>query len=133
MPATASLTKDQRAVLLQLLQSRLSDMEGESTSRLHQQTQVDAARETLLQDADDTAQQDGAHEVEGSVATIDSAEYQALRDALQRIHGADYGLCIDCEVAIPYERLLLEPQALRCAECQALHEQIQARNPPRSE
>ena len=122
MPASATLTKDQRGVLLQRLQSRLGDMQSDSAARLHQQTQVDAARQTLLQDADDATQQDGAHEVEGSVATLDSAEFQALRDALQRIHRADYGLCIDCQVDIPYERLLIEPQALRCTDCQVLHE-----------
>jgi len=80
------------------------------------------ARETLLQDADDARQQAGEHEVEGIVSDLDSNEFKALSDALQRIHRADYGLCVDCQVGIPFDRLQVEPQALRCAPCQARHE-----------
>jgi hypothetical protein len=34
---------------------------------------------------------------------------------------------IDCHIAIPFERLLLEPQSLRCAACQAIFER---KSPP---
>jgi len=122
MSMTVPISRDQRVVLANLLQTRLLDLAHERESRLHDQPQVEAARQTLLQDADDASQRAGEHEVEGIVSDIDSAEYNALRDALQRVHHADYGLCIDCQVDIPFERLLLEPQALRCATCQTLHE-----------
>jgi DnaK suppressor protein len=122
MPLTVHLSQDQRVVLAKLLQSRLAELESERESQLQDQSQVESARQTLLQDADDASQRSGEHEVEGIVSDIDSGEFNAISDALQRVHRADYGLCIDCQVAIPFERLRLEPQALRCAACQTLHE-----------
>jgi RNA polymerase-binding transcription factor DksA len=122
MPSTAHLSQDQRVVLANLLQARLVDLERVRAAQLQGQTQVVSARQTLLQDADDATQRAGEHEVEGTVGDIDSGEFQAVSDALQRIHHADYGLCVDCQVAIPFARLLIEPQAVRCAGCQALHE-----------
>lgn len=109
-------------MLARVLQSRLDDLGRERESQLQDQSQVESARETLLQDADDASQRSGEHEVEGIVSDIDSGESNAVSDALQRVHRADYGLCIDCQLAIPFDRLLLEPQAPRCAACQTLHE-----------
>ena len=80
------------------------------------------ARETLLQDADDARQRAGEHEVEGIISDVDSNEFKALSEALQRVHRSDYGLCVDCQAAIPFDRLQVEPQALRCLPCQARHE-----------
>ena len=122
MTSTVHLSQDQRVVLANLLQSRLTGLERERESQLHHQSQVDSARQTLLQDADDACQQAGQHEVEGVVADIASSEFQSISDALQRVHHTDYGVCVDCHDAISFERLQLEPQALRCAACQALHE-----------
>jgi len=109
-------------VLANLLESRLVDLERERESKLQGQSQAESARQTLLQDADDASQRSGEHEVEGIVSGIDSGEFNAISDAVQRVHHADFGLCIDCQTAIPFERLQLEPQALRCAACQTLHE-----------
>lgn len=122
MPSTTHLSKDQRVVLATLLQSRLAGFEKTLASRLHGLSQADSARETLLQDADDARQRAGEHEVEGIVSDIDSKQSAALRDALQRVHSDGYGRCIDCNAAIPFERLQVEPQALRCTACQTLDE-----------
>ena len=122
MLSTAPLSQEQRVVLAALLQSRLAGFERDRASHLHGLTQAESARQTLLQDADDASQRAGEHEVQGIVAGIDSGEFNEIRGALQRIHSAGYGLCIDCQTAIPFERLRLEPQALRCAACQTLHE-----------
>lgn len=48
-----------------------------------------------------------------------SAGLHALGQALQRVHGAGHGLCVDCGCTIPLGRLRLAPQALRRAVCQA--------------
>ncbi len=122
MPSTTPLSQDQRAALAVLLQSRLAGLESDRASQLQGLTRVESARRTLLQDADDASQRAGEHEVEGIVADIDSDEFNAVLDALQRIHGAGYGLCVDCEADIPFDRLRIEPQTLRCAPCQTLHE-----------
>lgn len=45
-----------------------------------------------------------------------------LRDvdaALVRLRDGSYGICVDCGQDIGYERLLVAPEAQRCARCQA--------------
>ena len=125
MPSTPHLSRDQRVELADLLQARLASLEMDRASQLAGLTQAQSARQTLLQDADDATQRAGEHEVEGIVSDIESGEYNDVRNALKRIHGADFGQCIDCHTTIPFDRLQLEPQTLRCVKCQALYE----RNP----
>jgi len=122
MPSTTHLSQDQRGVLAKLLQSRLAGFERYRALQLQGLTQAESARESLLQDGDDARQRAGEREVEGTVSDIDSIEFNNISDALQRIHGAGYGLCTDCRAAIPFHRLQLEPQALRCTACQTLNE-----------
>jgi RNA polymerase-binding transcription factor DksA len=38
--------------------------------------------------------------------------------ALRKIHDGTYGICEDCEDAIPDARLILIPAALLCIDCQ---------------
>ena len=71
MSSTVQLSRDQRVVLTNLMQAKLLDMERVRESQLHDRSQVAAARETLLQDADDARQRAGEHEVEGIVGDID--------------------------------------------------------------
>jgi RNA polymerase-binding transcription factor DksA len=123
MTITAHLLRDQRVVLEALLQTRLASLKNERISQLNGQSQVAAARDTLLQDADDASQQSGEYEVQGIRGDLNSEEFQKVSDALQRVHRMDYGVCVDCHQTIPFHRLEIEPQALRCATCQAIHEQ----------
>ena len=101
----------------------MDSFERDRASQLDGLSQAESARQTLLQDADDASQRAGEHEVEGLVSDIESGEFNEVRNALQRIHGANYGLCVDCQVDIPFDRLRIEPQALRCIACQTLYEQ----------
>jgi len=127
MSSTPHLSQDQRIVLADLLQAQLTRFERDRALQLQGLSQAEAARKTLLQDADDARQRSGEHEVEGIVSDIDSGEFNEIQKALYRIHGVGYGICSDCHAAIPFERLLLEPQALRCVKCETLRE----RNPLR--
>ncbi len=45
-------------------------------------------------------------------------ELRRVEEALVRMAQGRYGLCIDCEQAIPAERLMAEPDAARCLTCQ---------------
>ncbi len=50
-------------------------------------------------------------------------ELKAIEKALYTIQtGGDYGVCIDCGVDIPFERLKVEPTAQRCVDCQSAYE-----------
>jgi len=55
---------------------------------------------------------------------------QRMDDALSRHHPhsptVQHAFCIDCEQAIPKERLAKVPDAERCVECQTVHEKQEA-------
>ncbi len=40
-----------------------------------------------------------------------------LEYALRKVDEATYGICVECEDEIPFERLLILPEAARCIEC----------------
>jgi DnaK suppressor protein len=40
-----------------------------------------------------------------------------VRNALSRMDEGTYGLCAACESEIPYERLLIFPEAVECGGC----------------
>jgi DnaK suppressor protein len=62
--------------------------------------------------------------VDVNLATIDRhiRELQDIDAALLRIANNEYGVCLDCEGPIGYERLKVEPAAARCRDCQEHHE-----------
>jgi DnaK suppressor protein len=69
------------------------------------------------------------------MAKLDSAQEERDRDeiaqveaALQRLSTGGYGLCVDCGEAIVLPRLMVQPQAQRCALCQIGHERAQLRS-----
>jgi DnaK suppressor protein len=49
-------------------------------------------------------------------------EVQRCESAMQRLSTGRYGLCIDCDVAIPARALEASPEIERCAACQAAYE-----------
>jgi DnaK suppressor protein len=40
-----------------------------------------------------------------------------LRNALSRIHSEMFGICIECEEEIGFERMKVRPESVRCVEC----------------
>jgi DnaK suppressor protein len=53
-------------------------------------------------------------------------EIRDIEAALLRVAGQAYGICIDCEGPIDYERLRVYPTAKRCARCQERREKSHA-------
>lgn len=122
MSSTNPLSQDQRNVLFHLLESRLAEFKQERLTQLYGLTQAESAREVLSDDADDASQRASEHEVEAIITEMENTESSEIANALGRVHEAAYGICIDCQAPIPYERLLLEPQAQRCTICQTTFE-----------
>lgn len=44
-----------------------------------------------------------------------------IEEAEQRIREGGYGICVDCNEPIAYERLLALPTAIKCAACERAH------------
>lgn len=122
MTTKEHLTQDQRQALAIQLQSRLDDALRKAAPQVQGVSQAESAHEVLMQDADDASQRAGAREVDATLADLGNVEIEALAVALRRIHSPDYGICVDCDSPIPFGRLSVEPQALRCAGCQTLRE-----------
>lgn len=55
-------------------------------------------------------------------------ELREIEAARERVAQGTFGTCIDCSGPIEYERLRIYPPAVRCAECQTLHEDPGARS-----
>jgi DnaK suppressor protein len=47
----------------------------------------------------------------------EQAKLGLLVQALQRLEGGTYGVCVECGGAIPFERLFVMPEAPACAVC----------------
>ncbi len=58
-----------------------------------------------------------------SISNSDTATLKDIKDALERLHGGEFGLCEDCEEPIAPGRLRAIPWARRCVSCQECHEQ----------
>ena len=56
----------------------------------------------------------------------DLGELRGLEAARARIADGSYGTCIDCGSDIEFERLRANPGALRCVDCQRIHEKTYA-------
>ena len=54
----------------------------------------------------------------------DLSELRALEAARARLAEGSYGLCVDCGGDIDYERLRVNPAALRDIRCQTRHEKL---------
>jgi DnaK suppressor protein len=60
------------------------------------------------------------------VRTFDKLRH--IEHALQLMHTNDYGRCRRCHEAIPFQRLMVKPDALFCVPCLTLIELGAARN-----
>lgn len=95
-PAAEGLTEAQQRDLVRELTAEL----GRVTRRL----------ELASDDADDSA-------IAADIRAALLDRQDTITDALQRVASNRYGVCVDCHAHIPYGRLLLQPEAERCAEC----------------
>jgi RNA polymerase-binding transcription factor DksA len=125
-----NLSTGQRTLLQQLLQMRQHELDRRVA--LHQGvSRAEHAHELLQQDSDDASQRAADREVDLARADRDIEELGAVSNALARLHDADFGRCTDCGEAIPFERLKLEPWALRCVACAARRERARLEPHPK--
>lgn len=115
------LSEAQLGELLSQIRQRLAVLEEEIARKLGQASEEFSAFERIG-DSGDLSSILIEGEVEMSEALRDIDEWRGLRSALRRSEEGTYGVCIDCGVEIPFERLCASPMALRCVDCQARSE-----------
>ena len=57
----------------------------------------------------------------------DVTELRQVEAARKRFADGSYGICVDCGAQIGFARLLAEPAAARCYDCQQRHERTYRR------
>ncbi len=73
-------------------------------------------------DRDDMAQDYITLEKNIAIKAIEREQLQRINMALQRLDAGTYGLCNECGMKIPPERLEILPYATLCVNCQVGHE-----------
>lgn len=111
------LSETQIDELLAQIRQRLVVLEDEIGRKLGEASQEFSAFERIG-DSGDLSSILNEGEVEMSEALRDIDEWRGLRGALRRVDEGTYGVCVDCGVEIPFERLRASPMALRCVDCQ---------------
>jgi len=116
-----SLSEAQLEQLVAQIRSRLAVLEEEIARKLGESaegfTSIDG-----VGDAGDLGSILTESEVDLSEARRDVDEWRGLRASLRRIEEGTYGVCTECGVEIPFERLTAAPLAHRCVDCQAVAE-----------
>jgi DnaK suppressor protein len=80
-------------------------------------------------DAGDEAMVTLIAELDRAEANRDVTELRALEAARQRLAEGSYGTCADCDGEIGFERLQVNPAAVRCIRCQTAYEKTHAAGP----
>lgn len=115
---STALTAGQRALLEAELRARRRELESQIDQQLDGRTRPEHARDVLLHDGDDAPAHDADREVDLARSDQELSEMRAVNDALARLETAKYGVCVDCDAHIAFDRLRLNPQVLRCIACQ---------------
>ena len=119
---TAHLTSGQKALLEAALVQRQHQLDRRLAEHTQGQTRAEHARDVLLQDGDDAPQREGERELDLAMTDRETRELGAVSEALRRLHGEAFGVCADCAADIPFDRLKVEPWALRCVACETARE-----------
>lgn len=77
-------------------------------------------------DTGDSSFADLSTDLGNAAIARDVIELRAIGRARDRLQNGSYGICVGCEEPIPFERLLAQPAAERCAACQEAWERTHA-------
>jgi DnaK suppressor protein len=113
------LSMEQRESLDRMLQERSGVLIAEISAALRQQDTPESIH--LANRFEETGEAAIAGlELALEIASIerDAVELRGVLAARSRINTLEFGVCVDCGAEIPYARLLAEPSARRCIDCQ---------------
>ena len=122
------LSETQLDELLAQIRQRLVVLEEEIARKLGQASEEFSAFDRIG-DSGDLSSILNEGEVEMSEALRDIYEWRGLRGSLRRGDEGTYGVCVDCGVEIPFERLRASPMAVRCVDCQMRSERREPHHP----
>jgi RNA polymerase-binding protein DksA len=115
-----SLTDEQVRMLRGRLKERFARLRGELSQELRasdEDTYIELAGR--VHDAGEASVAELLKDL--NLANVDRhiEEIRAIDAALMRLANHTYGVCSDCRAPIPFQRLSVQPTAVRCQACQA--------------
>lgn len=119
-----ALTKQQTSTLAQVL----NELEKNAARDLRQDMVQSGGTESFNQvageapDAGDRSVADLTSDLEAADIERHGGAIQDVAAARMRIADGSYGECVDCGGEISFERLKVNPTALRCIRCQEVYE-----------
>lgn len=116
------ITAGQRALLRAELELRKRQLDQQLAMHQEGRSRIEHVGDARESDADDAPRRALDREVDMALSDIDLQELGQVSRALLRLDEADFGLCTDCGAEIPFDRLKVEPQAVRCVACESRHE-----------
>lgn len=117
----ADLTEEQLLQMKEMLEQRSAQLRNELQRDLDEKNDhIDVATEAP--DPGDSSFANLTVDLSNAEAIRDLSELRAVNAALTRIEDGTYGTCTNCAMDIPFERLLVQPMAQRCARCQEMWE-----------
>ena len=124
----SGLTLEQRSEIAQRLRERRRELLSEiRTALVESGDQTWAELAGRVHDRGEEAVADVLADFNAARIDREVTELRATESALQRLDGPDYGSCADCGGRIPVARLMAQPGALRCVDCQTRVEHTQTR------
>ena len=130
MALTQAQTTRLRNELDRLHAGLLEDVRGELEASENQQMAELMGR--TPPDSADVSFADALADLNVDIIDRHIHEIRDIEAAGQRMEGAKFGICIDCDTDIPFERLMAYPTAKRCLRCQQQREKLYAhQNTPR--
>lgn len=124
------LTAGQRALLEAALVQRQHQLDRRLAEHNEGLTRAEHARDVLQQDVREVAQREEEREVDMALSDMEQRELGEVSAALRRLQTDAFGRCADCDAEIPFDRLKVEPWALRCVACETRLEDKNRLRPP---
>ena len=110
--------KEYKAILLQLRRVLTGDLQGLESGARGTEATGDISENPAEQATDNSEQ-----EVSLGRMASQTREIHEIDEALERIRDGSFGVCEECEKAVPAARLEAIPYARRCAACQVKEEE----------
>jgi len=106
--------------LRELLEYRLAELRADVAAATQVHVREDPRE---VGDRKDVADRERESLRDAAEEARDRVEMDGVAAAIARLDTGVYGDCVDCGEPIVFERLFVQPAAVRCAPCQAKHEQ----------
>jgi len=121
------LSKAQLDELQRALRGRLAEFDAEIREDVGRERDESFAEVSgSVHDSADEAVADVISDMDHAEVSRHLREMREIEAALARIAGGSYGACAQCGKPIGFERLRAQPTALRCFDCQRVHEKTTA-------